>query len=61
MKIDRETQTILPCQTPAIYYCKRVRHTPRWACVILGDWLYRLGLWRLGDKKVRQYITEGMR
>lgn len=106
MKIDRTSQAIVPCETPAIfteipasqyrllwplamhdlyenervkfgylfrnfkdisklrwaiYYCKRVRHTPRWACVLLGDWLYRLGLWRLGDKKVRDYIAEGMR
>ena len=106
MKIDRQTQTILPCPTPdifadvpekqyrllwplamhdlyenervkfgylfpkmkgiskkkwAAFYRERGKKYPRWQCIARGDRLYRLGLWRLGDKKVRSYITDGMR
>ena len=45
----------------AAFYRERGKKYPRWQCIARGDRLYRLGLWRLGDKKVRSYITDGMR
>ena len=104
MEINRETQTIEPCQTPAIFtdvtagqyallwplamhnlyenehikfqylfpkmkefskkdwkdfYQKRVKRLPHWKCILTGRKLYRLNLWRFGDKKLQKYIKEG--
>ena len=106
MMIDRETQTIVPCETPAIFtnvsafqyallwplamydlyenervkfqylkpelkgctdaqweefYNIRVQKQPRWACIQKGAKLYRRKLWKLGNKKVQNYILDGMR
>ena len=106
IRIDRQNQNIVPCETPAIFtnvppaqyrllwplamhdlyenerikfgylfpgmkgisklrwllnFCKRIRRDLRLACILMGDWLYRLQIWRLGDKKIQRYIREGMR
>lgn len=106
MKIDRQTQTIVPCETPDIFtnisagqyallwplamhdlyenervkfqylrpelkgctnrewtafYRKRIKNQPRLKCIRTGDRLYRLNLWRFGNRKIQKYIQEGMR
>lgn len=105
LKIDRATQTIVPCATPDIFtdvpeaqyallwplamhdlyrneyvkfgylkpqlkdcsmevweafYQERIRKNPYWQCILDGDRVYRWNFWKLGDRKVIDYIQNGM-